>query len=474
MKMNETKIPKSVTHILNKLNEHGYEGYIVGGAVRDYVMGNEPHDWDIATNAKPEQVKAIFSKTIDTGIKHGTVTAMMAGTGYEITTYRCDGKYSDGRHPDDVSFVDSIEEDLARRDFTINAMAMDAEGNIVDPFGGLDDIKKGVIRCVGNPDDRFSEDALRMMRAVRFESKFGFELDDETKKSIEHNADKIQNVSAERIRDEFTKMLVSDNPKKGFIDAYKTGLTARVMPEFNAIMECEQNSPWHYANAGIHTLDAVETIDADPNLRWAMLMHDMGKPVVKTQNSKGFDSFVGHAPESKQIAKDIMTRLKFSNKDAYEISDLVGEHDTIHKRPSSTRLFAAKYGDDFLTKLGKMKEADSKAHAPEYVDELLTLHGEFISRAKGFIADGTAIKPSELRINGNELQEYGIKGKAIGEFLKDAYRDCLGQPELNNNELLRRRAERLADKEAKKQQFRENAAADVVRDITTNDRQLGS
>ena len=243
MKMNEIKIPKSVTHILNKLNEHGYEGYIVGGAVRDYVMDNEPHDWDIATNAKPDQVKAIFSKTIDTGIKHGTVTAMMAGTGYEITTYRCDGKYSDGRHPDDVSFVDSIEEDLARRDFTINAMAMDAEGNIVDPFGGLDDIKKGVIRCVGNPDDRFSEDALRMMRAVRFESKLGFELEDETKKSSEHNVDKRQNVSAERIRDEFTKMLVSDNPKKGFIDAYETGLTAKVMPEFNAIMECEQNSP---------------------------------------------------------------------------------------------------------------------------------------------------------------------------------------------------------------------------------------
>ena len=467
------KIPRGVSHILEKLNEHGYDGYIVGGAVRDYIMGNVPHDWDIATNAKPDQVKAMFSKTIDTGIKHGTVTAMLAGTGYEITTYRCDGKYSDGRHPDDVSFVNSIEEDLARRDFTINAMAMDAEGRIVDPFGGMDDLKRGVIRCVGNPDDRFSEDALRMMRAVRFESKFGFELDDTVKSAIKRNADKIENVSAERIRDEFTKMLVSDNPKKGFVDAYETGLTAKIMPEFDALMKCEQNSPWHYDNVGIHTLDSVENIEPSVNLRWAMLLHDMGKPAVKTQNSKGTDTFVGHAPVSKNIADNIMSRLKFSNRDSNEISQLVEEHDTIHKRPSSTRFFAAKYGDDFLVKLGKVKEADAKAHVANHVDELLAMHSEFIDRARGFIADGTAIKPSELCINGNELQEYGIKGKAIGEFLKDAYRDCLGQPDLNTNELLRKRAERVAEKASKQQQFRQDAAAGLLSGMNPSDPQFG-
>lgn len=434
------RIPYGVVSILNKLSTNGYKGYIVGGAVRDYIMGREPHDWDIATNAKPEYVKEIFEKTIDTGIKHGTVTALIDGEGFEITTYRADGKYSDGRHPDGVRFMSRIEDDLGRRDFTINAMAMDINGQIVDPYNGLDDIKNGIIRCVGNPDERFSEDALRMMRAVRFESKFGFELDDSVKNAIKRNVSKLSNVSSERIRDEFTKMLSSDNPKKGFVDAYETGITAMVLPEFDRMMECEQNVPSHYANVGIHSLDVVEYVRPEPNLRWAALLHDVGKPTVKGVNAKGYDSFYHHPEKSAEISGNILSRLKFSNADKKEIKSLVEMHDFISNKDSKIRYFAAKYGEDFVTKLGELKEADANAHVKGCSKEFIEGNRRFIEKAIGFIKDGTAIKPKDLKINGNELSAYGIVGKDIAKFMQSAYLDCLGQPELNTNEMLCKRA----------------------------------
>ena len=440
------KIPDVVVEILKTLNDAGFDAYVVGGAVRDYFMGLEPHDWDVATSAKPEQVKELFDKTIDTGIKHGTVTAMIDGEGYEITTFRSDGEYSDGRHPDEVGFVESVEEDLSRRDFTINAMAMDANGNMVDPFGGLEDIEKGVIRCVGNPDDRFSEDALRMLRAIRFEAKLGFALDDGVKASIARNADGLYGVSSERIRDELTKTLVSPSPKRGFLDAYETGITKRVLPEFDRMMECGQDTPYHYASVGIHTLDSVERIRPEPNLRWTMLFHDMGKPAVK-ERVDDRDVFHGHPAKSREVADEVMTRLRFSNDDRREIGDLVERHDTTMSRDSRIREFAAKYGEDFLDKLCEVKIADVMAHRPEHVDGLMRRHMGFVDKAKGFVHDGTAIRPRDLEINGFELQEYGFQGKAIGDFLRSAYRDCLGNPSLNSNEKLRARALSTAKRE---------------------------
>ena len=450
-------VPKNVTYILEKLNDAGYDGYIVGGAVRDYVMGNEPHDWDIATNAKPEQVKSLFSRTLDTGIKHGTVTAKVGGEGYEITTYRCDGLYSDGRHPDSVEFVDRIEDDLARRDFTINAMAMDVNGNIVDPFGGLNDIKRGVIRCVGNPDDRFSEDALRMMRAVRFESKFGFELDSDTKDAIVRNADGLKNVSAERVCDEFTKMLVSANPKKGFIDAYETGITKQVLPEFDRMMECEQNTPYHYANVGIHTLDAVENIRPDPMLRWTMLLHDAGKPVTK-EHDRGRDTFYGHPLASKEIADDVMRRLHFSNKDRMVVDSLIENHDLAMTKPHKIRKFAGIHGADYVENLCEVKMADTKAHAPKYQAALMQEHMAFINKCREYLADGTAIKQSDLNINGYALQRHGIHGEAIGKFMNQAYETCLAQPELNTREALIK----MADKQVQKRGQRVALAESLI------------
>ena len=428
---------KNVTVILNTLNEHGYEGYVVGGAVRDYVMGKTPHDWDITTNAKPEEVKAMFSKTVDTGIKHGTVTAILDGEGYEITTYRTDGNYTDGRHPDSVAYEDHIEKDLSRRDLTINAMAMDVHGKIVDPFGGLNDIRNGIIRCVGLPDDRFTEDALRMMRAVRFEAQLGFTLDDTVKASIRKNADKLAYVSNERIRDELTKMLMSKEPKRGFLDAYETGITALVLPEFDRMMQCEQNTPYHYANVGIHSLDTVESIRPDAILRWTMLLHDVGKPDTKTHNAQGYDAFYDHPLRSRQIADDIMIRLRFSNKDRREIGNLIEDHDIILTRNSKIRAYTAMRGSDYIDELEAVKFADAKAHSPQCVDTIQRTHQAFIDKARGCIADGTAIRQCDLRITGYELMEYGLKGKTIGEFQKKAYIDCLGNPSLNNNASLR-------------------------------------
>ena len=418
-------IPQNVKKILTILNDNGYEGYIVGGAVRDYIMGEQPHDWDIATNAKPEQVKSLFHRTIDTGIKHGTITAMLKGEGYEITTYRCDGFYSDGRHPDSIEFVSRIEDDLARRDFTINAMAMDVDGNIVDPYGGLEDIKNGVIRCVGNPDDRFSEDALRMMRALRFESKLAFELDPATRDAISRNADKIQRVSAERIHNELTKMLVSKMPKKGFIDAYETGITKYILPEFDRMMQCEQDASYHYATVGIHTLDAVENIKPDLHLRWTMFLHDVGKPDAK---------------DSKEVADKIMRRLHFTNRDRFRIDSLIENHDLILSKPNEIRKFAALCGSKYIDSLCAVKVADIKAHSSSCRDSMMREHMGFIDKCRGYLVDGTAIKKSDLKVNSYRLQDCGLKGEAIGKFLTQAYEVCLVEPELNNRETLMKMA----------------------------------
>ena len=438
-------IPDSVQSILRNLEERGYEGFVVGGAVRDFLMGEKPHDWDIATNAQPEQVKELFPKVLDTGIKHGTVTAMVGGEGYEITTYRVDGDYSDGRHPDDVVFVDSIEKDLSRRDFTINAMAMDVRGNIVDPFGGKEDIEKGIVRCVGDPDDRFSEDALRMIRAVRFESKFGFCLDKNTKDAITRNADKLSSVSMERVRDEFTKMLMTDHPRVGFKDAYETGITAKVFPEFDAIMECEQNTPYHFTNVGEHSLIGVEACPKDEILRWSMLLHDMGKPDSKSSKN-GRDTFYNHAEKSAEIADDVLTRFRFSTKDKNKAVSLVKYHGLVMSKSNKIRRFAAKHGETFLNDLYTIKKADAKASNPDYYDAIMREHTPFIEKAIGYIHDGTAIKPSDLNINGNELKEYGIEGKSIGAFMRSAYDECLTRPELNTNDFLRQRAQKLSDR----------------------------
>ena len=286
MKIN---IPQKAAQILKTLNAAGYEAYVVGGCVRDSILGREPGDWDITTSALPEQVKELFRRTVDTGIQHGTVTVMMDKEGFEVTTYRVDGEYHDGRHPDAVTFTRSLEEDLKRRDFTINAMAYHPEHGLVDLFGGMEDIGKRIIRCVGNPVERFTEDALRMLRAVRFSAQLGFTVEENTKAALARMSGNLEHVSAERIQTELVKLLVSDHPDY-LRTAWETGLTREFLPEFDACMETEQNTPHHCYTVGEHILKSLTEIENDRLLRITMLLHDIAKPVVKKTDGNGRDT----------------------------------------------------------------------------------------------------------------------------------------------------------------------------------------
>ena len=320
------KLPDDVQFIIHTLQLHGFEAYAVGGCVRDSILGREPGDWDITTSAMPEETKALFDKTFDTGIEHGTITVLLNHEGYEVTTYRIDGKYEDSRHPKEVTFTRNLKEDLLRRDFTINAMAYNDKDGIVDIFGGMQDLEKHMIRCVGNARERFSEDALRILRGVRFAAQLGFEIEKETRQAIRKLAPNLSYISAERIQTELVKLLVSDHPEK-IQDAYELGITKVILPEFDAMMETTQETLHHCYNVGEHTIHALMNIPADKVLRLTMLFHDTGKPARKTVDPDGTAHFKGHAYVSEELTKSIMHRLKFDNDTLRKVSKLVLYHD---------------------------------------------------------------------------------------------------------------------------------------------------
>lgn len=448
------KINLNAIKICAILESHGYSAYIVGGAVRDLLMGNVPKDWDIATNAKPGEIRNLFYKTIDTGIKHGTVTVVFHDETFEVTTYRLDGKYSDGRHPDTVEFTSNITDDLARRDFTINAMAMDADGKIIDPFGGRSDLDKGIIHCVGDPYKRFDEDALRMLRAVRFESQFNFQISADTKCAIKQSVDKLDSVSAERIRDELTKLLVADHPALALEDAYLLGVTKVILPEFDRMMECLHENKYHYTNVGRHCLTVVMGVPARSTLRWAALLHDVGKPDTKAyDDTKGRYRYIGHPERSVEIASTILDRLKFSNADKNHILKLIQYHDYVSDTPSKLRRFAAEMGKDFFPDFNALRYADAYAHAPEYAPYIQEKHDQMASKIQSYFDDGSAIGIHDLAITGNDLLEIGLRGKQIGDFLSRMLNECLGQPNLNNKQFLLTQAKKYKIHEDRKIKF---------------------
>lgn len=319
-------IPKHASDIIKTLSSHGYEAFVVGGCVRDSILGKEPADWDITTSALPKQVKALFPRTIDTGLKHGTVTIMMDKIGYEVTTYRIDGTYEDHRRPNDVTFTSSLREDLMRRDFTINAMAYNEEKGLVDLFGGIQDLNDRIIRCVGNPTERFDEDALRMFRAVRFAGQLNFNIEKETLAAIEAQHAFLKDVSAERIQIELLKLLISGHPEM-IRAAYETGLTSVFLPEFDRMMETPQNNPHHIYSVGDHTIHAVETIAPNPILRLTMLLHDIAKPETRSTDENGIDHFYNHNEAGAVLSKTILRRLKFDNQTTQMVTTLIAHHD---------------------------------------------------------------------------------------------------------------------------------------------------
>ncbi|MFA6309344.1 MAG: HD domain-containing protein [Clostridia bacterium] len=433
----QIELTKSVEDIIKILNSSGFKAYIVGGCVRDGILGLKPHDWDIATDAYPSDIKALFKKTVDTGIRHGTITIIENSDSFEVTTFRIDGEYSDNRRPDKVEFTDLIENDLARRDFTINAIAYHSEIGFIDPFGGIKDIEKRMINSVGNPDERFSEDALRMLRAIRFSAQLDFSISDNILKSITKNSSLIKNVSNERILEELTKILISPTPLK-FKLLYETILLSNIMPEMSLCFETEQNHPSHVYNVGDHSLYSVANIDAIPLLRWAALFHDIGKPLVRTTDDKGVDHFHGHSEKSTTLALEIMKRLRFDNETAEIVARLVKNHDReIIADYTPVRRAVNRVGDDIFPYLLQIKRADSLAQSPQSLNEKLE-HLDRISFIYNEIKESNqCISLKNLAVTGGDLLNEGFtEGKMIGETLDLLLNMVLENPELNDKESL--------------------------------------
>ena len=430
------KLPDNVKKVLNLLTANGYEAFIVGGCVRDAVLGRVPNDWDITTNALPQEVKRIFHHTVDTGLRHGTVTVLVGGGSFEVTTYRIDGIYEDGRHPSSVTFTPELSEDLRRRDFTINAMAYNEEQGFVDLFGGREDIRQGVIRCVGDPDERFDEDALRIMRAVRFSAQLGFAIEPKTRAAVQRHAKELEKISVERIRTELMKLLVSDNPGR-LRDLYELELTAQFLPEFDTCMRTPQNTPHHAYSVGEHTVRTVENIEADPILRLVMLLHDFGKPERRVVDKNGKDHFPSHPSKSAEMAAEILRRLKFDNKTIERVVNLVRWHDRRPKHTEkSVRRTLWRIGRENFEDYLKVRRADDSAKSDYKKEEKAAdIDGtERIGRRLLEKDDPMSIK--ELAIGGKELLELGAKGKEIGAILEGALQIVLKIPEANTREYL--------------------------------------
>lgn len=443
------EIPEKVGQILDVLHGHGYEAYIVGGCVRDAVFGKDPEDWDITTSAAPDQVKELFPRTIDTGIEHGTVTVMIEKEGFEVTTYRVDGEYEDMRHPKNVYFTKNLREDLQRRDFTINAMAYSKESGLIDIFGGRKDMRDKVIRCVGSPKERFSEDALRMLRAVRFAARLGFSLEEELKETIREMAGNLTHISKERIQTEIVKLLTSQHPDWLRL-AYETGITEVILPEFDRIMRQRQNNPHHAYTTGEHTLEALKHIEPDKALRLTMLFHDMGKPEVFTTDEKGIDHFKGHAAHSAVIAERILRELKFDLNTIRKVTRLVKYHSLYPQLSGKgVRMCANQIGPEFFDDFLKVKRADILAQHPSVIgDKVIYLEQvERIWRDIRMMGDCLSLK--EMKISGKDLIQDGMKpGPRVGEVLEELLRQVLENPLKNDRDYLLSEARRLrADNE---------------------------
>lgn len=464
-------LPEDVSYIINKLENAGYEAYAVGGCVRDTILGRKPLDWDITTSAKPYFIKSCFKRTIDTGIQHGTVTVMLKDTGYEVTTYRIDGEYEDGRHPKSVEFTCSLHLDLERRDFTVNAMAYNDSVGLVDKFGGMQDLQNGIIRCVGDACSRFGEDALRMLRAVRFSGQLGFDIEENTRCAIKKLAQNLKLTSAERIRTELGKLLISDNSGR-VRDAYETGMTKIFLPELDNMMEIAQHNSHHIYTIGEHCIRSVEimnlffnpcsNIDEDMGcipadalkkaaefargidkkhqlmLCLVMLLHDIAKPDTMSIDENGVGHFYGHPQKSGEMTSVILRRLSFDNETVSTVKRLVKYHDyRIVPEPRAVRRAVAKIGDNIMPMFFLVQYADVLAQNPVTFAEKLDRLYMVAEVYRKVIDENAPLCIKDLAVNGNDLIASGIKkGPEIGEVLKKLLDIVLENPEKNEKGLL--------------------------------------
>lgn len=433
------QVPEAANYIIETLIQHGYEAYIVGGCVRDSILGKQPQDWDITTSATPEQTRALFRRTIDTGIEHGTVTVMMDKVGYEVTTYRIDGKYQDHRRPTEVTFTASLAEDLKRRDFTINAMAYNDRQGIIDEFGGLADLQKGIIRCVGVPQERFDEDALRILRAVRFAAQLDFVIEEATRQAIREQAGYLRDISAERIQTELTKLITSEHPER-LLDAWELGVTEVVLPEFDRMMETPQNTKYHKYDVGRHTIAVMQNVEAKPVLRWAALLHDSAKPQCRTTDEQGIDHFYGHPKEGSELARRVLRRMKLDNDTIHRVERLVAWHDfgidgKLTKR--SLRRALNRMGPELFEDYAKLRLADMQGQSDYALEQKQRDYAELMKLHQEIVQDGECLSMQDLAINGRDLIQLGISpGPDMGMILKQLLSQVLDEPQLNTREKL--------------------------------------
>ena len=438
-------MPKNVDIAINLLQSAGFEAYAVGGCVRDSLLGKTPNDWDITTSAKPENMKSVFADfhCIDTGIKHGTVTVVIDGEPLEITTFRLDGEYEDNRHPKSVTFTSNLGADLGRRDFTVNAMAYSKKTGTVDLFGGQNDLKNGIIRCVGDPDRRFNEDALRILRALRFASALDFEIEEKTAQSLLKNRALLGNISEERIAKELLKLVCGKGAKRILTDV--APVLFEILPELQPMYKNSHDNPHHCYDIYEHTLIAVESIDPEPTLRFAMLLHDCGKPAVKKFDENGVAHFYGHQRISAEISAQILARLKVSNKFRDEILFLVSNHDRweLYENTEKMPRYLSKFGLDGVLNLLKVMRADVLAQSPEYRYRLYQI-ADAEETAKNLAAQKPCLSLSELQINGRTLMDIGIpQGRKLGAVLAQLLDEVIDGVTKNTQEALTTRAREI-------------------------------
>lgn len=412
-------IPPCARTVIRKLKMHGFDAYVVGGCVRDGLLNLAPHDWDICTSAKPVEVMKCFMgyRVIDTGLKHGTVTIVMGDDQYEVTTFRIDGTYSDNRHPDKVTFTGKIQDDLSRRDFTMNAMAYGPDG-LIDPFGGLNDLEDGVIRCVGNPDERFAEDALRILRAMRFSSTHGFRIADETAQSIHRNKDRLNSIAVERVQSELCKMLLGHGVLQVLLDF--SDVMATIIPELKPCIGFEQNNRYHEYTVYDHISHAVSNYRGrDISIKVALLLHDIGKPLCYTEDVNG-GHFYGHAVPGREIAETVMNRMHFDNKTKDEALELVLYHDAvIEPNAKVVRRWLNKVGENRFEQLLKIRMADILAHAKDTqqsrIDRCLALESILVD----VLQEEQCFSMKDLVISGKDVLSLGVpEGKLVGDVLR--------------------------------------------------------
>lgn len=432
-------IENNCRYILSALENAGFSAYIVGGCVRDMLMNNPINDYDITTNALPEQIMDIFTdcKVIPTGIKHGTVTVIHNGEPFEITTFRIDGKYTDSRRPDSVVFTKDLREDLARRDFTMNAVAMDINGNLFDPFGGAEDIRNKKIRCVGDPTERFTEDALRILRAVRFAAVLGFDIEDKTAAAIHDLKERLDNISAERISAELIKLLNGNNSVSVLLK-YRD-IIGQIIPELIPAFDFDQHSPYHKYNVYEHTVRAVNAvpkgIEGESILRLTMLLHDVGKPASFRADENGRGHFKGHAKIGAEMARDILHRLKLDNRTISLAYEIIFRHSDEITSEKQIKRIINQIGLDTFLLLIEAKKADNSAKHSFVLAENDEFN-RFAEIAQRLVAENACMSVSNLKVNGSDLIDIGYSGKDIGVCLNNMLELVIDEKLPNDRETL--------------------------------------